>query len=57
MMPFKILYKSVTGTLYIKHKIVCCLAGKKIHYLWLDTSIDVASGRPASRSVDSTSLF
>jgi len=56
-MPFKILYKSVTGTLYIKHKIVCCLAGKKIHYLWLDTSIDVASGRPASRSVDSTGLF
>ena len=29
MMPFKILYKSVTGTLYIKHKIVCCLAEKK----------------------------
>jgi hypothetical protein len=24
---------------------------------WLDTSVDVASGRPASRSVDSTSLL
>jgi len=24
---------------------------------WLDTSVDVASGRPASRSVDSTGLF
>jgi hypothetical protein len=24
---------------------------------WLDTSVDVASGRPASQSVDSTGLF
>ena len=34
-----------------------CFSALEPLVFWLETSVDVASGRPAARSVDSTGLF